>query len=91
MIRVALEALAGSGRVKEVEEDLGGSWRVLAGSRVHGGYHECAESFREGLQCFWGSFMVWEGLEGSKRAQEDLGGSRRVLVCLEDLGGSVRV
>ena len=35
--------------------------------------------------------MVWEGLEGSKRAQEDLGGSRRVLVCLEDLGGSVRV
>ena len=29
--------------------------------------------------------MVWEGLEGSKRAHEDLGGSRRVLVCLEDL------
>ena len=35
--------------------------------------------------------MVWEGLEGSKGAQEDLGGSRRVLVCLEDLGGSRRV
>ena len=35
--------------------------------------------------------MVCEGLEGSKGAQEDLGGSRRVLVCLEDLGGFVKV
>ena len=37
MIRVALEALAGSGRVKEVEEDLGGSCRVpecMEGPRV---------------------------------------------------------
>ena len=35
--------------------------------------------------------MVWEGLEASMRANKDLGGSRWVLVSLEDLGGSVRV
>ena len=35
--------------------------------------------------------MVWEVLKGSTRAQEDLGGSRRVLACLEDLVISARV
>ena len=35
--------------------------------------------------------MVWEGQEESKRAHEDLGGSRRVLLSLEDLGGPGRV
>ena len=58
MLRVASEALAGSGRVKEVEEDLGGSWRVLDGSRVYGGSTSVHKVFRESLQCFWWSFMV---------------------------------
>ena len=44
--------------------------------------------FQGGSSIFLGVFY---GLEGSKRAYEDLGGSRRVLVCLEDLGLSVRV
>ena len=35
--------------------------------------------------------MVWEVLKGSKRMREDLGVSRRVLACLEDLVISVRV
>ena len=35
--------------------------------------------------------MGWEVLDGSKRAQEDLGWSRRVLACLEDLEVSIRV
>ena len=36
-------------------------------------------------------YNVLEVLEGFKRDQEDLGGSRRVLACLEDLEVSVRV
>ena len=34
--------------------------------------------------------MVWEVLKGSKRMREDLGVSRRVLACLEDLEVSIR-
>ena len=61
MIRVALEALAGSGRVKEVEEDLGGSWRVLDGSRVYGG-STSVKRFQGGSSIFVGVFY---GLKGS--------------------------
>ena len=35
--------------------------------------------------------VVFYGLGGSGRVQEGPRGSGRVLVCLEDLGGSVRV
>ena len=69
---------------RRVREGLGGSWMAP----------ECMEGpgrFWEGLQCFRRSSMDWEDLEGSKRLQEYLGGSRRVLACLEDLGVSVRV
>ena len=59
MIRVALEALAGSGRVKEVEEDLGGSWRVLDGSRVYGGSTSVQKVLGRVFNVFGG--LLWSG------------------------------
>ena len=80
MIRVALEALAGSGRVKEVEEDLGGSWRVLDGSRVYGGSTSTSVQKVLGrvFNVFGGllwSGRVWKGPRGPTRIWEGPVGS----------------
>ena len=78
MIRVALEALAGSGRVKEVEKDLGGSWRVLDSSRVYGGSTSVQKVLGRVFNVFGGllwSGRVWKGPRGPTRIWEGPGGS----------------
>ena len=84
MLRVASEALAGSGRVKEVEEDLGGSWTVpecMEGPRL-------CRRFQGGSSMFLGVFY---SLGGPGRVQEGPRGSGRVQEGLGVLGGSGRV
>ena len=75
MIRVALEALAGSGRVKEVEEDLGGSWMV---PECMEGTTSVQKVLGRVFNVFGGllwSGRVWKGPRGPKRIWEGPGGS----------------
>ena len=74
MIRVALEALAGSGRVKEVEEDLGGSWTVpecMEGPQVRRRF--LGRVFNNFGGLLW-SGRVWKGPRGPTRIWKGPGG-----------------
>ena len=67
-----------SGRVKEVEKDLGGSWRVLDSSRVYGGSTSVKKVSGRVFNIFGGllwSERVWKDPRGPMRIWEGPGGS----------------
>ena len=82
-----------SGSVKEVEKDLGGSWRVLDSSRVYGGSTSVKKVSGRVFNIFGGllwSERVWKDPRGPTRIWEGPGGSWCAWMIWEGLGGSRR-